>query len=547
MKSSRSGRTTVFTGLLLAVFIAGVLLTWWTVDRVNREMRDDLIGRARLVADAVDSDVIKSLTGTVSDLSNPTYIRLKRQIETVRESNPACRFVYLLGRKPDGRIFFFAGSSPADSKDYSPPGQIYSEAPEGCQRVFGTRNANVDGPYADRWGKWVSALVPILDPQTALYGLATPADANAMVRKAVDYYHTYGKKRFIKEIDNPRGEFCKGDLYVFVYDRNMTWLAHPLKPELIGQNWIDKKDWSGGKYFRREIQAVAKSPGTGWVEFEYANTRGQNDHKTTYVEGVDDMIICSGAYKGAGVIVAALGMDVDATAWSGMLARAGVAPALLTLALVGILSVWRSRQASGASRSGLNLDPAAVAACGLALTAYAAWTAHQGENRARNLAFSQLASVPTATVGKTLRTLREVELEGLAHLYEGNENLSGASFLQYTTYLTNNPVVSAWEWIPAVAAADRARFEKAARADGMPNFAIWRRDADGLRESPLRVPFTIRSFGWLPWRGTRPPWAMTSDLNPCGGQPLRRRRGPASRRRPIPSSLSRNPETRGAC
>jgi signal transduction histidine kinase/DNA-binding response OmpR family regulator len=508
---------TVFMGLVITVFTAGGLLTWWTVEKTNREMRDDLIGRARLVAETVDSDVIKSLTGTAADTTNPAYLRLKRQIETVRESNPACRFVYLLGRKQDGQIFFFVGSSPTDSKDYSPPGQIYGEAPEGCQRVFGTRTANVDGPYSDRWGKWVSALVPIMDPQTALYGLATPADAYSMVRKAVDFYHRNGRKRFLREIDDPHGEFCKGDLYVFVYDRSMTWLAHPLKPELIGQNWIDRKDWSGGKYFRREIQAVARTPGTGWVEFEYANTRGQNDHKTTYVEAVDDMIVCSGAYKGAGVILAALGMDVDATAWNGMLAKAGLAPALLTLALVAILAFWSSRPAARTSLSGLSSDPSAVVACGLVLTAYAAWTAHQGENRARNTAFSQLASVPTAAVGKSLRTLREVELEGLAHLYEGNESLSGSSFLQYTTYLTNNPVVSAWEWIPAVPSLEKPQFEEAARAGGLAGFAIWRKDAQGERSAAPEGPVLYPVLRVAPVEGNGA--ALGYDL---GSEPVRR-------------------------
>jgi len=504
-------------GLLLALLVAGSLFTWWTVDRVNGEMREDLTGQARLVADTVDSDTIRALTGTAADAGNPAYLRLKEQIMTVRASNPACRFVYLLGRKPDGRIFFFVGSAPVDSPDYSPPGQVYTEAPEGCLRVFGTRSANVDGPYKDRWGEWVSALVPIFDPQTALYGLATPADAYAMVRKAVDTYHKEGSARFLKEVDDPNGEFCKGDLYVFVYDRTMTWLAHPQKPELIGQNWIDRKDWSGGKYFRREIQGVAKSPGSGWVEFEYQNTRGQNDHKTTYVEGVDDMIVCSGAYRGAGVIVAALGMDIDARAWNRLLFRAAVPPALLTLVLMAILVVWRSRTVAHSLRAGLGLDPAAVAACGLAVTVFVAWSAHQGEGRARGKAFVQLASVPTATFGKTLRTLRDVELEGLAHFYEGSGDDSGASFDRYTSYLTNNPVVSAWEWIPAVAARDKVRFEESVRAAGLPDFEIWQRDAQGRRVPASGRPVYYPVLRVAPLAGNAP--ALGYDL---GSEAVRR-------------------------
>jgi signal transduction histidine kinase/FixJ family two-component response regulator len=511
------GKYAVLAGLVLLVLTGGALLTWWTVDQTDGNMREDLISRARLVADTVDSDTIRALSGTEADIANPAYLRLKEQLMTVRASNPACRFVYLLGRKPKGEIFFFAGSAPVDSTDYSPPGQIYSEAPEGCQRVFGTRNASIDGPYTDRWGKWVSALVPILDPQTALYGLATPADAYSMVRKAVDFYHQNGRERFLKEVNNRQGMFCKGDLYVFVYDRQMTWLAHPLKPELIGQNWIDRKDWSGGKYFRKEIQAVAASPGTGWVEFEYDNTRGQNDHKTTYVEGVDDMVVCSGAYKGAGVIVAALGIDVDARAWNGMLARAAMPPALLTLALLAIMVAWQLRTGGHSWKGELRLIPAVVASWGVALTAFAAWTAHQNEHRARDVAFTQLAEVPTAAVRKTLTTLRDVELEGLADFYEDNEEVSDTSFRRYTSYLTNDSAVSAWEWIPVVASSDRAHIQAAVRAEGLTDFGIWRKDAQGERipVSGDQVSYPVLRIAPMEGNAT----ALGYDL---GSEPIRR-------------------------
>lgn len=31
------------------------------------------------------------------------------------------------------------------------------------------------------------------------------------------------------------------------------------------------KDWTGGKYFRREIQNVDLSCGSSWVDYEYEN------------------------------------------------------------------------------------------------------------------------------------------------------------------------------------------------------------------------------------------------------------------------------------
>ena len=57
-------------------------------------------------------------------------------------------------------------SEPPESKDYSPPGQVYEEAPAGDRRVFDTRVQEAEGPVTDRWGTWISALVPLIDPAT---------------------------------------------------------------------------------------------------------------------------------------------------------------------------------------------------------------------------------------------------------------------------------------------------------------------------------------------------------------------------------------------
>ena len=471
--------------LLLALSLAVVVFSWWTVLRAARDIRAELLQQTRLVAQAMNLEHLQALAGTEEDLASPHYQRIKEQLAAVRSANPLCRFAYLLGRKADGTLYFFVDSEPATSKDYSPPGQVYTEAPEGCRRAFGARTELVEGPYTDRWGKWVSALVPILDPQTVMYGLATPEDARGMVRRAVEFYKQNGRESLLKEINNPRGEFHKGDLYAFAYDRNMTWLAHPVKPELVGQNWIDKKDWAGGKYFRREIQQVAQTKGSGWVEFEYENPiNGQHDHKTTYVEGLDDLIVCAGAYKGDGEILAVLGMDIDASTWNGMLARAALPTVLCALALMATLLVgsallvWRSRFSVKPTWT-WHLEPALAVAVGLVVTLFAAWLAHEREIHDRKAAFEQLAESRTKVIDETLRDLRATQLEGLARFYENSTRVTSEEFRHFTTYLTKNRAVQSWEWSPAVPAAEKTRFEAEARATGWKGFEIWQKDAQG--------------------------------------------------------------------
>ena len=208
--------------LLISILAAGALFTWWAVARADREMREDLLQQTRQVAQALDIQSIRSLSGTEADINSPIYLRLKEQLATIRSAIPQIRFVYLMGRKVDGAVFFFVDSEPTDSKGYSPPGQTYEKATESERRVFASRTEAVDGPVVDRRGTWVAALVPILDPKTAMYGLATKEDAQSMVSKAVGFYRKNGREHLLKEINNPHGEFRKGDLYAFAYDRNMT-------------------------------------------------------------------------------------------------------------------------------------------------------------------------------------------------------------------------------------------------------------------------------------------------------------------------------------
>jgi hypothetical protein len=152
--------------LLLTIFAAGVLFVWWMAVQADRDMRSELLRQTRLVAQPVNVQRVMSLLGTEADMDSPGYRRIKEQLVAVRLANSQYRFLYIMGRRSDGTVFFFADSELAGSEDYLPPGQVYEEIPEGYRRVFDTKAAAVEGPVTDRWGVWVSALVPLTDPQT---------------------------------------------------------------------------------------------------------------------------------------------------------------------------------------------------------------------------------------------------------------------------------------------------------------------------------------------------------------------------------------------
>lgn len=125
----------------------------------------------------------------------------------------------------------------------------------------------------------------------------TPKDAIALVNQASAYLAANGRNKFLVAINTPKGEFDKGNLYVFVYDMTGTMVAHPVNPKLVGVNLYDVPD-PDGKYFRRDIVALAKTQKSGWVDYRYRNPEtGKIEQKTTYILAVGDLILAAGIYK----------------------------------------------------------------------------------------------------------------------------------------------------------------------------------------------------------------------------------------------------------
>jgi diguanylate cyclase (GGDEF)-like protein/PAS domain S-box-containing protein len=152
-----------FVAILVTV-ISGIFFSMWVFNSTNRELRKNLLQKAELVAPAINFDHIKVLTGSEADLTKPDYAGLKQQFSNIRSADPDFRFIYLLGRNTEGKIFFFVDNENPDSKDYSFPGQLYDDASDELITVFDSGKSFVEGPVQDEWGVWVSTLVPITDP-----------------------------------------------------------------------------------------------------------------------------------------------------------------------------------------------------------------------------------------------------------------------------------------------------------------------------------------------------------------------------------------------
>ncbi len=126
---------------------------------------------------------------------------------------------------------------------------------------------------------------------------STKEEAKAMVEKAIAYYKANGKDKAFAEINNPKGQFTKGDLYVFVYDLNGKCVAHGFNKAMIGKDLSDLKD-PDGKTFVKERIEIARTKGKGWQDYKFTNpTTKKVEQKTAWVEKADDFIFGCGTYK----------------------------------------------------------------------------------------------------------------------------------------------------------------------------------------------------------------------------------------------------------
>lgn len=135
----------------------------------------------------------------------------------------------------------------------------------------------------------------------ALAQSPSPTQAENLVKHAVAYAKQNGMAKLVEQTNQGDGRFHVGSgsqLYIFIYDQNGICKAIGFNTQqFVGVNRIDLKD-PDGVYFLREMVKIAKSKGSGWVDYKYPNPLSNKvEQKTSYVELVDGLIVGAGVYK----------------------------------------------------------------------------------------------------------------------------------------------------------------------------------------------------------------------------------------------------------
>ncbi len=133
-------------------------------NRAHQSKEDRVLKTAKTSAVALGGEMLKELNALPGDVNTLSYLSLKARLKDIAEVDQDIIFSYLMIKKND-TIYFLVDSEPIDSTDYSAPGDIFYEADEQIYQAFASKNAFITKPTADRWGNWVSVLVPILNEE----------------------------------------------------------------------------------------------------------------------------------------------------------------------------------------------------------------------------------------------------------------------------------------------------------------------------------------------------------------------------------------------
>jgi signal transduction histidine kinase len=144
-------------------------------------------------------------------------------------------------------------------------------------------------------GMMVCAFVACLT--VSAWSVGSPDEAKALVDKAIVFMKANGKEKAFAEFTNRKGQFTKGDLYIFVIDLNGMTFAHGGNEKLVGKNVIDLKD-SDGKFFIKDVIEGAKAKGAGWSDYRWTNPETKTiEKKSTYFKKEGDLVFGCGIYK----------------------------------------------------------------------------------------------------------------------------------------------------------------------------------------------------------------------------------------------------------
>jgi polar amino acid transport system substrate-binding protein len=149
------------------------------------------------------------------------------------------------------------------------------------QKAIDYIKTNRDDNSVSDYDKILAKYIPAMDASNE----QDRERAWAFLNEAVSYANDNGIERALQEFNNRSGSFVRGDLYIFAYDINGTNIAHPLKPELIGQKGL--LDVNGVDVVGREVALAERGGGAMYIVFPNPVHENRDEPKLIYIKDIN--------------------------------------------------------------------------------------------------------------------------------------------------------------------------------------------------------------------------------------------------------------------
>ncbi|MFZ2855617.1 MAG: cache domain-containing protein [Rhodocyclaceae bacterium] len=157
---------------------------------------------------------------------------------------------------------------------------------------------------------------------------ATPREARALFDQAVQYVESNTPEKSWKAFNDTKGPFVRKDLYVYVIDRQGTYIANGAAPDtLVGLKVLDSVDAAGNPLFRQMI-AVTEKQDEVRIRYVWLNRKTNHvEPKFAWLHRHGDYILGVGYYAPRSTADDARKMLDEASA---LLKKQGIAKSLAT-------------------------------------------------------------------------------------------------------------------------------------------------------------------------------------------------------------------------
>lgn len=166
---------TAFTIVFIAAFIASDIIYTRAIAVLEKEIKQNLIYTANIVANTMNGDLHKLITSPSQQFS-PEYKQALAPLEAVIRTDPRITFAFT-AIEHEGRTHFVLDATPLGDanrdgiQDKSYVMETYDDAPiELIEAIQTRRTTSSVKPRTDRWGTFMSGFAPFYDSQKQFVG-----------------------------------------------------------------------------------------------------------------------------------------------------------------------------------------------------------------------------------------------------------------------------------------------------------------------------------------------------------------------------------------